>query len=36
MGHAAHNGEGEGVSNWLYLIGSVCFLVGTIINMTSK
>jgi hypothetical protein len=24
------------MTNWLYLIGSLCFLVGTIINMVKQ
>jgi hypothetical protein len=24
------------MANWFYLIGSICFIVGTIINMTAQ
>jgi hypothetical protein len=29
-------GSYEMMANWFYLVGSICFIVGTIINMTAQ
>lgn len=31
--HARNRIEGASLTNWFYLAGSVCFLIGTLINI---